>query len=396
MALEKPIEQLAEADLLDLISSSVSERRTIEYKLASPHTNDEAKKEFLADVSSFANAAGGHLVYGMNEKEGMPISLAGLTIANPDQEKLRLENMIRTGISPRLPGVELSEPIPLSTGGSAFVIRVPRSWISPHMVTLGGHSKFYSRNSAGKYRLDVDELRSAFAFSQATKEKMRDFRADRLSKIMAGEGPYRMAKGSLAILHVMPLSAFETDRRFDAHELARALGHTPPIYRDVIGGTRYNFDGYVALELMSADSAVAYLQAFRTGILESVDVSLLYSSGVIPSLPFEGKLLKGHLPRYLLILKQLGVPPPIFFGLSLLGVSGLTMGMSHIPATFRDIPGFHSKIRENNLILPEVMAETYDANLDLLFRPVFDAIWNAADKPKSPYYDGDVWVGETL
>ena len=71
MSLEKPIDQVVEADLRTLIENQVSERKAIDYKQALPGKSDGENKEFLADVSSFANASGGHLIYGMREEGGM-------------------------------------------------------------------------------------------------------------------------------------------------------------------------------------------------------------------------------------------------------------------------------------------------------------------------------------
>ena len=58
-------EAIAESGLLALVESRVGERRTIEYKREFPAGGDEAKREFLADASSFANASGGDLVFGI-------------------------------------------------------------------------------------------------------------------------------------------------------------------------------------------------------------------------------------------------------------------------------------------------------------------------------------------
>ena len=174
MSLAKPIHELAEADLQELISNGVTERQNIDYKEALTGTNDDAKREFLADISSFANTAGGHLVYGISEVAGIPTGLPGVVIPDFDAEKLRLENLMRDGVSPRISGIEISERILLAAGTSAFVIRIPRSLVSPHMVSFKGLSKFFARNSAGKYQLDVGQLRSAFAFSASLVDKLRD------------------------------------------------------------------------------------------------------------------------------------------------------------------------------------------------------------------------------
>jgi len=109
----KDIDDIKEEDLQTLVNNSVSERKTIEYKQSLPKDSDSDKKEFLADISSFANASGGDIILGMAEDKntGAPKSLDGLSIENPDQETLRLESIIRDGIEPRIPSVTISPPI---------------------------------------------------------------------------------------------------------------------------------------------------------------------------------------------------------------------------------------------------------------------------------------------
>ncbi|MFC1592991.1 helix-turn-helix domain-containing protein [Candidatus Omnitrophota bacterium] len=150
------IEAITENDLQALIDNEVLECKTMEYKQALPGDSDREKKEFLADVSSFANASGGDLIYGIAEDKntGKPKPLDGLEIENDDKEILRLDHIIRTGIQPRLPSINI-RAIPLENAKVALIIRVVKSWISPHRVILGDHDKFYSRNSNGKYPLDV-------------------------------------------------------------------------------------------------------------------------------------------------------------------------------------------------------------------------------------------------
>jgi predicted HTH transcriptional regulator len=187
MALNKPLESIDEGDLQELIDNQVPEGKTIEYKEALPGNSDGDKKEFLADVSLFANAAGGNLIFGMKEDSGTLVEIRGLQISNVDAEILRLENIIQTGIAPRLPVVHIhSVPLPSKPQQCALIIRVRKSWLSPHMVTFRNDSKFYTRNSRGKYQLDVSELRTAFLLSETTAERIRNFRAERLSMIVAG------------------------------------------------------------------------------------------------------------------------------------------------------------------------------------------------------------------
>ena len=64
LAFENPLQDISLDDLQRLVTNAVSESRSIEYKQALPGTTNDDKKEFLADVSAFANAVGGDLLYG--------------------------------------------------------------------------------------------------------------------------------------------------------------------------------------------------------------------------------------------------------------------------------------------------------------------------------------------
>lgn len=56
----KPLELLEESDLRTLLDNEIPEGKTIDYKEALSGNSDKDKKEFLYDVSSFANTLGGH------------------------------------------------------------------------------------------------------------------------------------------------------------------------------------------------------------------------------------------------------------------------------------------------------------------------------------------------
>ncbi|MFC1492299.1 helix-turn-helix domain-containing protein [Nitrospinota bacterium] len=146
----RPLEEIEQVDLQNLIDTEVREGTTIDYKREISLDTGDEKREFLADVSSFANAAGGDLVIGMDEENGAPSAYPGLDLPDPDSEILRIENLIRSGIAPRLPGIAI-KLILLDGGRFVMVIRIGRSWVSPHRVIFRSHDKFYGRNSGGKY-----------------------------------------------------------------------------------------------------------------------------------------------------------------------------------------------------------------------------------------------------
>src|SRR5271167_3539200 len=103
---QKSASSISEADLLGLIEAQEAEGKEIEYKRDLPGRSDSDRKEFLYDLSSFANAAGGYLIFGMVEKKGLPAELTGLTDLDPDGEIRRLEEMARDGIRPPIVGLQ--------------------------------------------------------------------------------------------------------------------------------------------------------------------------------------------------------------------------------------------------------------------------------------------------
>ena len=219
--IDKPLSAITAADLRRLIDDEVGERKTLDYKRDLPGNSRADRIEFLADISSFANAEGGDLIFGIEAPSGgLPIRIAGLKIDDVESLKLTFESRIRDGISRRLPGVEIRE-IALGEGLVALIVRVPKSWIGPHRVILEGHGHFYGRNSAGKYRLDVEELQTAFTLAEALADRIRSFRADRVIVIKAGDTPLEIEPGPKIIVHLVPLSAFSGASKRD---LGDALG----------------------------------------------------------------------------------------------------------------------------------------------------------------------------
>jgi hypothetical protein len=80
---------VSEAHLQELVSTGVPEGVLIEYKRTTYGGSDADVKEYLKDVSSFANTHGGDLI---EEKEGVAERVAGLSGVDPDEERQRLES----------------------------------------------------------------------------------------------------------------------------------------------------------------------------------------------------------------------------------------------------------------------------------------------------------------
>jgi len=397
--INKPFDKIGKSNIDALIANEVSEKRTLEYKEKLPGNSDGDKIEFLAAVSSFANASGGDILYGVQEKRngdgkptGIPEKAEGLDGINADADILRLENIIRDGIAPRINGVQL-KAIPGFPKGPVIIIKIPKSWGAPHMITFKSHSRFYSRTSAGKYPLDVREIRSAFALSEALPEKIRRFRDERIAKIVANETPVELLPNPKTVLHILPIAGLDPATQIDIISLEERRGQFQPIYSSG-SDWRYNFDGFLTSSRANFSLPCrAHTQIFRNGSIEAVNAEMIREYNgrkSIPSVAFERELISG-LQGYLTLEKEFGLEPPIFVLLSLLGIKNYIMGVD--PSKFR-LFGDHP-IDRDALLLPDMFVENYDTEAGVILRPAFDALWQSAGWDCSKNYDKNgKWVGQ--
>lgn len=378
--IEKNFEDIKKEDIESLIQRQVREKRTIEYKQILPNDSDEQKREFLADVSSFANAAGGDLLYGISEDDGIPKEIVGIQ-GGLDAEVLRLENMIRTSVSPRIPAVHI-KPVEGFPNGGIILIRVGKSWASPHMVIFKNLSRFFTRTSAGKYQMDVSELRAAFLLSDSVAEKIKQFRNDRVARIAADEIPMQLEGRPRLILHVIPVSAFTSRETIDIGALYSSDAYLAPLYTSGYN-RRINLDG-----LLAFSENRAYCQVYRNGQIESVAAGFMHNSDngpMIPSIHYEADIVQ-KVVSYVRVLSVQQIVGPYVIAVSMLGVRGAKMALG---------PGYIShnvnEIDRNALILPDALLESAEAptNNDIakLMRPMFDVVWNACGYTKSLNFD---------
>jgi len=88
-------DKIAFSDIQSLVDNKVDEKRSLDFKLCLPGRKDSDKNEFLADISSFANASGGDLIYGVKEEDSVAVGIPGVTVDSTDETILWLENMVR-------------------------------------------------------------------------------------------------------------------------------------------------------------------------------------------------------------------------------------------------------------------------------------------------------------
>jgi hypothetical protein len=383
--IEKSFDQITKQDIDELVANGVPEGKTMEYKATLPRRTDGETKEFLGDVSSFANASGGDLLIGVTgevnsegKATGKPGKATGIPGTTPDHEIRRLDQMIHTGISPRIHGVQI-RAVDGFEDGPVILIRIPSSWTGPHMVSYQESSRFYSRSNARKILLDFDQIKAAFVQSEAIPDRIRRFRNERLGKIVARDVPTRLVDGPVLAMHIVPVSTFVRNEQVDLIKLKSAtlVNNRPyPIGSHSLT-QMLNLDGLLCRSSMSR---AEYALVFRNGTIEAVDQCLFDRNNLeVPYIPYETleQDLVRALANYLAVYEFLGVERPFVLTLSLLDVKGFAMP---------NLPGGHA-IDRSDLILPEVVIDEIDASPSSIWKPTFDLIWQSCGFERSVNFD---------
>jgi hypothetical protein len=385
-----PLDQIDQSHLQRLIDGEASETRDIEYKKETYGATDKDHAEYLADVSSFANTAGGDLVIGMCATNGVPTEFAPLTL-DPDAEIVRLENIARSGLQPRILNLA-TQPVPLKGGGCALVVRIPRSYNPPHrLIRQGtGQFRFYARSSAGKYEPNVDELRALFTRAPQLADRIRDFRIDRVAKIAANDAPVNLLDTHALIMHIVPFSSFDSRLPLPLGRNIEWYYSFPPLISPHPQQCRINVDGLLTLSNAEPNAKMqrAYVQVFHTGIVEAVASSFLLGDGTqrnplrLTAMRTEACIVRYSF-AYLRAIARLGAIPPFALLVSLIGVKGIPYSFDAVfdePAIL-DRDQFHFP----ELIVEDVPDDVYE-HAKLLW-PLLDDVANGGGRASTPNFD---------
>lgn len=389
----RPLAQLRAADLSALVEARTPESRTLEYKRDLPGTDDASKKEFLADVSAFANTAGGVLLFGVEvdrEDKAVPKRVVGVGDDDLDPVVLRLTNILNDGASPSLASHVSLHVVPVPDAGApVLALGVQRSLAAPHRVIAGRSNRFYRRSDGGKYEPDVAELRRMFLDAQHPFADAEAFRLERLRRTQAREIRPDAAVPHPCFVHVLPLGRL--DRLLDLRPHASALNTAVPPLGVNNWDYGYNADGYWAFRRESAAGSGAlraYTQWFRFGGAELFTAdSVSTPTSVVPNAAptFQGPALVGELRRTLpkvldALTTRLGVDPPFVVSLSVAGLRGTRMRV----ARGGEFVDGGEVLDRDELLLPPTLLESAGVDIGTALTAALDVLWQAFGHPGVP------------
>jgi hypothetical protein len=396
--LDKRPDEITLTDLENLVTTRQSEGQRLDFKLQVDYKG-EGKREFLRDVTSFANTRGGYLVIGVQEENAEAIALSGIDIDDPDKEVLRVDSIIRDNTEPKLFGF-LTRTFKLQNGKYALVIYVPRSSNPPHRMQ---GDQFFARGSNGKYPLSVDQLRQVFTRGASRLERLQAFVESRvaLASGSEGRGPVRFSGANgRTIVHIIPLASLEGEVAIPVGtDLMKQVNPSLYPYGPTNGwNSGYNADGLIF------HGKENYTQLFRNGILEGGDSVMIQPfKAANPQLIIIPEWIEvqtvGWIEQGLRVFQKLEITPPYTIALSMIGVSDATISTTLRGSTRTSTVG-REPLFLPNVTLEDLMGLTgeslNDANISEAIgnklRPIFDALWQSCGYSGSPNYPSGNWI----
>lgn len=389
MSLPSRLLDTTQADLERLVATQAQEGPHLDYKRELPAAWDEkAKHRFMADVTAFANAGGGDIVYGMDENQDAEASaIVPQVLASADEEVRRLQDFLLNLAEPRLPGTQV-QAVPVTVGdvgGHAIVIRTPESWAGPHRVKTNQH--FFIRDGLRNRQLDVPEIRALFLRTESQAQRVRDFRSERLAKVLTSETPCKLQRGPHLVVHAVPTQAALGLVQLDPVPYTRRTRTLPMLGRYSASSVTLNFDGAYGTLPSHGATTTAYTQMFRQGYFEAVWVLVPFEDSekpVLPSIAYE-QLTIQFLEQVRVELAASGVALDMAVFLSVVGADEVVFagpsdlgGGGWVPAHFD----------RRNVLLPDVLIPA-DVSVGRGMRPAFDLMCQSVGLDGSPNYGED-------
>jgi hypothetical protein len=383
--ISKPLDQITELDLLNLIEARREEGTQIDFKRDLPKDDHEGRKAFLSDISAFANTSGGDLVYGMLEVDGFATEIVPQTLpSSADGYVLKLQSSIRDRIEPIVQGVGI-HPVPLAANGYALVIRIPRSFTGMHRIRGDGH--FYVRKSRSNAQLDVPGIISKVSDYLGREDRIKSFFARRYADILANEHSIPLAAGPKLVVHVLPVRDFLDGQEIDI-DLAIKDRSIPLLSDDGSHSSRTTYDGKA---FYAEDEGVAkhFTLLLRSGVVEAC-MDVIGARWPPEAKKVNLRFIEDMVLRFLrtFLSTDFAVETtswPCIVRVALLGTNGLPFE-SGTHRDYRSGYGLPARQPANVLALPDVLLEDGSVNLNEAMREAFTRMWHAWGYPQNWSY----------
>lgn len=377
--------KLDESYLDSLVRDGCPESDTLEFKAIPPGTSDNDKREFMKDVCALANAGGGDIIYGIEERDGVASQLKPIASETQDVLQRRLSQVLDT-IDPRIIGIEFVS-VPVS-GGYVAVLRVPGSFDGPHSVRNGTWRRYVMRSGTTTSDLSMDQLRAAFGRTAALVEQARAFFDSRILTVSSRKSWRPLVRAPLAGVYFVPIASltgrYHIDLKALYNDYTRFLFS---MHRWGSGMSRtMNLDGLVIHPGDTSQEIAGYRLAHRNGALEAVQMIGNDVDGRVVIHPITATTTFLEIvTKFLQIAVGLGATGPAMIKCALFNALG---------AEFSGGSQWSYEKYEGDrdlMILPELWVEDVASpcEIDQLMRSPIDVLWQAFGYECCTAYDAE-------
>ena len=219
--------ECTEEDLKGLIDNEAyREDEYIDYKktfsfLEKPkgRERDVKKAEYKSDVCSFANAAGGYMLFGISENNGCASELLGIDIPDDNKDKYELDRRNDlNGIMPRSPYVQFNF-VKLENGKYIIIMYIRHDGFAPYLhIQDEKNYLIYKRNGNGKRIVMYDELKTMFNQSLSLEKEILSYRKQRIEHFKSNASA---SEGSFILLEFIPETFLDSNYNQNMYALEK-------------------------------------------------------------------------------------------------------------------------------------------------------------------------------
>ena len=385
----KQLDKITVSDLQTLLDNAVCESKTIEYKSELKIDTGDDRKEFLADVTSFANADGGDILFGIKEdsSSNLPCEISGIEIGTEDELIRKIESMLRDSVAPRIPDVSFNL-LEICAGRYVLIMRIAASLVSPHRVTYKGYDKFFSRNAKGKYPMDVNELRTAFTMSHTLIKEIERYKDERIRIITENKYKDLQEKMPILIFLALPLNAFRNNSLYSMKDIIKTMQDVGSTAFGYHLNTQVTIDG---IKLSDTNSHFAMAHYKTNGIVEKVATDIFfpdYTTRSTPSVTYSVISSQDLIKKLFEVIdelkqyyEKLNITPPILLSCAIVNAANFSFPKNML-SLLRD----KSVIDRDLVMVPDVILEDFSMETTAILRPILNSLWNACGYISCPAY----------
>ena len=176
----KPLAEINEKDIQRLVNHKEQESAELEFKREIAST-DKGKKKLAKHVSAMANANGGIIIFGIEEKDSKADKLIGIDAMVGKQPVGEfVNNVLISSVSPSL---EVQpRAINLANGKVALVLRVSEFPYNPHMIEAD--HVYYVRRNCRVVRANAHDVSEMFQKRKSSSDEVHESSYDEVREFL--------------------------------------------------------------------------------------------------------------------------------------------------------------------------------------------------------------------